>query len=108
MAAVFGDDLLDQRQAQAGAPWFGGEERREYLLELFLGHAFAGVRHARRTCPPSRQVPTVNSPPSGMASQAVADQVQDRLPQLFGVGVDGGHRRIEMGAQVHVGRSNSP
>ena len=44
----------------------------------------------------------VNSPPLGIASQAVADQVQHGLPQLFGVGVDGRQRRIEMGAQLHL------
>ena len=69
LAAVFAGDLLDKRQSQPGAAVFGGEEGHEHLFELFLAHAFAGVVTRRRICPPSRQVPTVNSPPSGMASR---------------------------------------
>ena len=42
-AAVFGDDLVGDGQAEARAFVLGGEERVEDVVETFLGNADAGV-----------------------------------------------------------------
>src|SRR5580658_10805033 len=48
MAAMFGDDLLNQGQPQACAFLLGSIKRLEYPLDLILGHTFAIVANTQK------------------------------------------------------------
>src|ERR1017187_903192 len=83
--AVLGNDLLCQSQTQSRSDRFGGEKRSENLHPLLIAHAFAGVGQLQhhlvnRARGAQREIAAV-----GHRFQGVADQIENRLPELIRV-----------------------
>ena len=80
VAAMFGDDLLHERQAETRAFFFGGEKGHEQLLELLFGHALAVVGDAQLR--PAAVAPGADGQLAAIGHRlpAVADEVQQGLP----------------------------
>lgn len=101
LAAVdFGDDAVNDRQAEAGAAGFGGEERLEEAGALFLGHANAGVGESKKE-EGGRKKRRADSECAAVGHRVhgVEDEVEAGLLDLRAVGADSRQVGGELGAQ---------
>ena len=110
-AAVLGDDLLRERQPEAGAALLGREERLEDARQV-LG-VRCRVRSSRDRDLDARRrrrarVDTVSSPPPGHRVGGVAEQVEERLAELRLVGGDGRQLRRGRSSTVHAAARRGP
>src|SRR5471032_1198169 len=93
-AVVTFHDRIDFGQAQARAGGLGGDERREDPLDHIRRNALAGVGDADHRVAVNAANAQSQAAAFGHRINGVEDQVEARLLELFGIGIDRRARRL--------------
>ena len=102
MPTVRPDDALDDHQTQAGAFFFGGEERLKDTIDLFLRNAAAGVRHAEPNAIGAFAGLKRQRPPFGHRLERVFDEIDEHLLDLRRVNRGDGQLARQFVFHVHT------